>query len=71
MSNKRFLCKIGWHKLEDIKTQRTKHVWFGYTGCALPGLRVTKRCKYCGDIEYMSLNLCMPNKYLYQEEIWR
>ncbi|KKM81462.1 hypothetical protein LCGC14_1329600 [marine sediment metagenome] len=70
MSDKRFLCRIGWHKLVDIKTQYTKYMRFGYTGCEMPGMRVTECCKYCDDIKYMSLNLCMPNKYLYQEEIW-
>ena len=70
MSNKRFLCKIGWHKLEDIKTQRTKHIHFGFSGCELPGWRVVQKCKHCGEISYMRLNLMMPNKYLYQEEIW-
>ena len=70
MSNKKFLCKIGLHKYVDVKIQRTKHIYFGYAGCELPGLRVVRRCKYCDDVGYMRLNLCMPNKYLYQEEIW-
>lgn len=71
MSDKRFLCKIGWHKYINEKIERTKHICFGYAGCELPGLRVVRKCKYCDAIEYISLNLCMPNKYLYQEEIWR
>ena len=70
MSDKRFLCKIGFHKYEDVKTQRTKSICFGFAS-GLPGLRVVRKCKYCDNVSYMSLNLMMPNKYLYMEEIWR
>jgi len=71
MSDKRFLCKVGWHKSEDLETQSTKNICFGYIGCELPGLRVVRGCKHCGKLSYLSLNLAMPNKYLYQEKIWR
>lgn len=62
-------CKLGFHKYEDVKTQMTKSICFG---CAnLPGWRVVQKCKHCPKISYMKLNISMPNKYLYQEEIWR
>jgi len=69
--DKRFLCKIGFHKHKDVKTQRTKNIYFGFAGAELPGLRVVRECVYCGNISYMRLNLAMPNKYLYMEYIWR
>ena len=68
---KKFRCKIGLHKFEDVKTQRTINVAFGFAGCELPGWRVVQKCKYCGHIGYQNLTLFMPNRYLYQEEIWK
>lgn len=70
MSNKRFWCRLDWHKWVDVKTQRTKHIYFGFAGCELPGFRVIQKCKHCDETRPMSLNLSMPAKYLYQEEIW-
>lgn len=64
-------CKLGIHKYKDIKTQISKGLYFGFSGCEAPGYRVTQRCERCGKINYMSLNLMMPNKYLYQESIWK
>jgi hypothetical protein len=69
--SKRFLCKIGWHKYLDVKTQRTILVGFGFSGCEMPGWRIVRKCAYCGDVGHMSLNLMMPNKYLHQEELWK
>jgi len=67
MSDKRFLCRIGLHKCEDLKIQQTKKdIYFGY---AL-GLRLIRKCKHCDKLIYLGLNLSMPNKYLYQEKIW-
>lgn len=64
-------CWLGIHKYKDIKTQITKNICFGTSGCELPGYRVTRKCERCGKIEYQSLNLNMSNKYLYQEFIWK
>lgn len=60
-----------WHRYKYIKTQITKGMLFGLAGCELPGYRVTEICEKCGKKRYTSLNLCMPNKYLYVESIWR
>ena len=58
-----------WHKFEEKEIQRTKNMCFGYAGCELPGVRVKLVCKKCGEVKYESLNLTMPNKYLYMNEI--
>lgn len=63
-------CWLGFHKYIDIKTQFTKGIRFGFSECEQPGCRVIEQCKKCGHIHYVSLNLCMPDKYLYREEIW-
>jgi len=62
---------LGFHKYRDIKTQITKNILFGFGGVELPGYRLIQKCNRCGKINYMSLNLSMPNKYLYRENIWR
>jgi len=62
-----FFC---WHKYEDIQTQITKNISFGY-GSGMPGYRVIQKCKKCGYINYQKLNLMMPDEYLYQERIWK
>ena len=71
MSNKRFKCKIGWHKYKYIKAQRTKRMCFGLAGCEMPGQRVVRQCEDCGKIDYMRLTIFMPSRYLYEEGIWR
>jgi len=63
--------RICWHKYEDIKTQITKRACFGFAGTEMPGYRVTQVCKKCGKVRYISLNLSMPDKYLYEEGMWR
>jgi len=70
-SNKKLRCKLGFHKYEDVTTQRTKHICFGWAGAELPGMRLKRKCKYCGEIDYMKLTLFMPSKYLYQENLWK
>ena len=60
--------KLCWHDYEEIKTQRTKRVCFGIGNC--PGIRVVKKCKKCDKVKYISLNLSMPRKYLYDESVW-
>ena len=49
----------------------TKNICFGFAGTEMPGMRVKQVCKKCGKVRYISLNITMPNKYLYREEIWR
>jgi len=66
-SKKRFLCKLGFHKYENIRLQVSKGIYFGH---AL-GYRVTQKCKFCDDINYIRLNMCMPIKYLYEEWVWK
>ncbi len=66
----RFLCKIGIHKYKDKITQRTKNAYFGF-GQGLPGMRVKQECFFCGKQRYISLNLMMPNKLLYDEKLWK
>ena len=56
-----------WHKFEDKETQMTKNVYFG----ACPGIRIKQICKKCGKVNYVSLNIAMPNKYLYTEHLWK
>jgi hypothetical protein len=63
--------KICWHRYVDIETQISKGICFGIGGCELPGYRVVQKCEKCGKIRYISLNMMMPNKYLYNENIWR
>ena len=64
---------MGWHihKYEDVSHQTTNRMLFGFAGCELPGQRVVQKCKFCDKIRYISLNLCMPIKYLYMENLWR
>lgn len=65
------MFKFCWHRFEDKVTQRTVNLYFGFAGSELPGIRITQACKKCGKVRYMSLNLMMPNKYLYMEEVWK
>jgi len=58
--------KICFHRYEDVKFQMTKGVLFHY----VPGYRLVQKCKKCGKIKYVNLNLAMPDKYLYRESIW-
>ena len=60
-----------WHKYEDKETQRTKNICFGFAGAEMPGYRIKQVCKKCGKIRYMKLNMMMPDKYLYMENIWK
>ena len=61
-------CKWGFHKWEDGEMQTTKNVCYGWA--AYPGMRLKQKCKCCPEIRYMKLNLCMPTKDLYKEELW-
>lgn len=60
-----------WHKYKEVKTQISKGLLFGVAGCEMPGYRVTEVCEKCGKKRYIRLNMSMPNKYLYDEKIWR
>ncbi len=68
---RKLLCGVGLHKSVDIETQRTKHICFGFAGAELPGYRLVRKCKFCGFVDYMKLNLAMPTKYLYEHSIWK
>jgi len=68
---KKIKCLFGFHKYKDIKTQITKNVTFGFNGCEMPGYRLIRECEDYSKINYVRLNLCMPEKYLYNEKIWR
>jgi len=70
-SKKWFWCKLGFHRYDKAKLQRTKNLCFGPARAELPGLREVKVCKYCSQKSYTKLNLYMPNKYLYREYIWK
>ena len=59
------------HKYEDIKTEISKNICFGLAGAEMPGYRLTQQCKVCKKIRYISLNIAMPDKYLYDEKIWK
>lgn len=60
-----------WHNYEDVETQISKGMLFGFAGCEMPGYRLVQVCKKCGKRRYTSLNITMPMKYLYDERIWR
>lgn len=64
-----FRCLVGLHKNKDIKTQRTKHICYGWAEA--PGLRVVKQCELCGNISYQSLNLAVPYRDLINDSLWR
>lgn len=63
--------RLCWHKFKDIETQITKGICFGFAGAELPGMRIKRKCVKCGKIEYLNLNMMMPNKYLYEDSIWK
>jgi len=42
---KKIKCLLGFHKYEDIKTQVTKNMAFGFSGCEMPGYRIVQKCK--------------------------
>lgn len=67
--NMKLRCKFGFHKYEDSEKSITKNMCFGLAGCELPGIRIKQVCE-CGAYRYLSLNLMMPDKYLYNENIW-
>jgi hypothetical protein len=64
------MFKFCWHKYKDIKTQQIKGMLFGIDG-GLPAQRVVQECVKCGKIRYIKLNMCMPDEYLYRENLWR
>ena len=65
----RFRCRLEFHRWKDKDTSRTKRLCFGYAG-GLPGVRVKQKCDFCEKERYISLNLCMPRKYLHDEKLW-
>lgn len=67
---KRFLCKIGWHKYKEIKTEQIKNMLFRFAGCEVPAQRVIEECIYCKNIRYIKLNITMPDKYLKMHHLW-
>ncbi len=62
----KFFCFIGFHKYEDEVTQITKNIM--YDGS--PGMRVIKKCMECEYIDYQKLNLCIPDRDLYNHSLW-
>lgn len=64
-------CKLGFHKYEDKETSILKGIMFGFAGCEAPGMRVRQECKFCSAERYFKLNMMMPDKYLYEEHLWK
>lgn len=65
-----FFKNIHLCRFKEVRTQISKRLLFGTPGCELPGYRVTEKCSICGKTRYISLNLSMPNKYLYSDQHW-
>lgn len=65
------MFKFCWHKFEDKEVHITKNICFGFAGAMVPGMRVKQVCKKCDKVRYISLNISMPNKYLYKEGLWK
>lgn len=64
-------CKLGFHKWEDVKIQRTKNACYGFAGAELPGMRMLQKCKNCPKERYFKLNLFMPDGDLHRKELWK
>jgi hypothetical protein len=64
----RLRCKLGIHKYEDLEMSLTKNIGYGWAGT--PGVRLKQRCIHCLKERYMKLNMCMPDKDLYNENLW-
>ena len=64
-----FRCKIGWHKYEDGEIQTVVGIRYG--GSEVPGMRLRRKCKNCGHIDYVKLTLDMPTRDVYNDSLYR
>jgi hypothetical protein len=55
------------HRWNIIGYESTLKVVFGFFGDGTPGERFLQKCRICGKTRKVSLNLCMPNKYMKKE----
>ena len=62
------MFKLCFHKYETEEINKTKFLTFGKE--KLPGYRAKKVCNKCGKVKYLKLTFSMPDKLLYEEELW-